>query len=162
MSKNKEVTPVYQCSDHAVELHVVYGPVSSCLSLKICRVNSLWDRFQRPAWTTGTLIPASFLCGIISAVLIWRGGQHTRRTEKIEQTLRTALAIENKEEHTPLHGSTENISKDYPDPPHRQTSVSGTNDLDESLEKDDDSSAMTASSVVSPAIVDEMTIPPVT
>ncbi|KIJ70056.1 hypothetical protein HYDPIDRAFT_121420 [Hydnomerulius pinastri MD-312] len=51
------------------------------------------NRFNRPAWTTGTLIPASFLCGLVSAILIWYGGQQTRRTEQVEKRMRSALAI---------------------------------------------------------------------
>ena len=42
----------------------------------------------------GTLIPASFLCGIMAAVLIWRGGQKTKRTKEVEETLRAALEVE--------------------------------------------------------------------
>jgi hypothetical protein len=52
------------------------------------------NRFQRPAWTTGTLIPASFLCGIFSAVFIWRGGQKTKRKQKVEEILRQALEMD--------------------------------------------------------------------
>ncbi|KAF8592432.1 hypothetical protein K439DRAFT_1378530 [Ramaria rubella] len=52
------------------------------------------DRFQRPAWTTGTLIPFSFLCGITASVLIWRGGQKTKRTKAVEERLRAALEAE--------------------------------------------------------------------
>lgn len=51
-------------------------------------------RFERPAWSTGTLIPASFLCGIASAVFIWKGGQKTKRTEEVRERLRLALKIE--------------------------------------------------------------------
>jgi hypothetical protein len=40
------------------------------------------------------LIPASFLCGIIAAIFIWRGGQRTKRTKEVEQRLRMALAME--------------------------------------------------------------------
>lgn len=50
--------------------------------------------FQRPAWSTGILIPLSFLCGIASAVLIWHGGQKTKRTAEVEKRLRMALASE--------------------------------------------------------------------
>lgn len=50
--------------------------------------------FQRPAWSTGTLIPASFLCGILAAIFIWRGGQKTKRTKEVERRLRIALAME--------------------------------------------------------------------
>lgn len=49
------------------------------------------NRFQRPAWSTGILIPASFLCGIFSGVFIWRGGQKTKRTAVVEERLRLAL-----------------------------------------------------------------------
>ncbi|KAG2077323.1 hypothetical protein BDR04DRAFT_1124923 [Suillus decipiens] len=72
-------------------------------------------KFERPAWTTGSLIPASFLCGIISAILIWRGGRLTRRTEKIENDLRTALAINN--HNGPLRVSSINISTNSPKSP---------------------------------------------
>jgi len=51
------------------------------------------NRFQRPAWSTGTLIPISFLCQILSGVFIWRGGQKTKRTAVVEERLRTALGI---------------------------------------------------------------------
>jgi len=49
------------------------------------------NRFQRPAWSTGILIPASFLCGIVAAVFIWRGGQKTKRTKQVAERLRLAL-----------------------------------------------------------------------
>ena len=49
-------------------------------------------RFQRPAWTTGVLIPASFLCGIGAAIVIWRGGERTKRVEEVKERLRAALA----------------------------------------------------------------------
>jgi hypothetical protein len=56
------------------------------------------NRFQRPAWTTGSLIPASFLCGIASAVFIWRGGQKTKRTKEVSERLRAALDAKHPEE----------------------------------------------------------------
>ncbi|KAI5124945.1 hypothetical protein M0805_007372 [Coniferiporia weirii] len=57
---------------------------------------TMWglNRFQRPAWSTGTLIPVSFLCGIMSAVFIWRGGQKTKRTKEVRERLRLALTLE--------------------------------------------------------------------
>lgn len=107
------------------------------------------NRFERPAWTTGSLIPASFLCGIISAILIWRGGRLTRRTEKIENDLRTALAINNHNDL--LHVPSINISTNSP------SNHPGTNTLNGmSPEKRDDSGTITTSPV-SPAIVEEMT-----
>ena len=50
-------------------------------------------RFQRPPWTTGSLIPLSFLCGIASAILIWRGGQKTKRTKEVREKLRKVLMM---------------------------------------------------------------------
>ncbi|VDB96951.1 unnamed protein product [Peniophora sp. CBMAI 1063] len=52
------------------------------------------DLHQRPAWTTGCLIPCAFLCGIVSGVLIWRGGELTKRTKRVEELLRVALAAQ--------------------------------------------------------------------
>ncbi|OJA13791.1 hypothetical protein AZE42_00522 [Rhizopogon vesiculosus] len=120
--------------------------------------DSLQNRFERPAWTTGTLIPASFLCGIISGVLIWRGGQRTRRTEKIEQILRIALAMEKKEKQGLSHGSTENASIHSPGTPLRLTSIACTDDLTASSENNDNHGLIVAS-LGSPAIIEEMTIP---
>ncbi|KAG1866516.1 hypothetical protein DFJ58DRAFT_724013 [Suillus subalutaceus] len=113
------------------------------------------NRFERPAWTTGSLIPASFLCGIIAAILIWRGGKLTRRTEKIENTLRTALAMDQYD--GLLHVPTTNISTNYPSELPGQTSTAGTHDLHASSEKRDNSGAICAPPAVSP-IVEEMMI----
>jgi len=55
------------------------------------------NRFQRPPWSTGILIPASFLCGIASAIFIWRGGKKTRRVKEVEAFLKNALAMEEKQ-----------------------------------------------------------------
>jgi len=55
------------------------------------------NRFTRPPWSTGILIPASFLCGIVAAIFIWRGGKKTKRVEKVEQFLKSALAMEEKQ-----------------------------------------------------------------
>ncbi|KAK0468224.1 uncharacterized protein EV420DRAFT_1503422 [Desarmillaria tabescens] len=52
------------------------------------------NRFDRPAWTTGSLIPASFLCGIFSAVFIARGSAKTKRKSVVEDRLRAALAMQ--------------------------------------------------------------------
>jgi predicted metal-dependent phosphotriesterase family hydrolase len=34
------------------------------------------------------------LCGIIASILIWKGGQKTKRTKAVEETLRAALEAE--------------------------------------------------------------------
>ncbi|KAK0544172.1 hypothetical protein OC844_007496 [Tilletia horrida] len=47
---------------------------------------------DRPAWTTGTLIPCSFLCGIGAAVLIAMGSKKTKKTDEVEERLRAAFA----------------------------------------------------------------------
>ena len=49
----------------------------------------------------GCLIPLSFLCGIIAGILIWRGGELSKRTEEVEARLRGALE---KERSNPLEG----------------------------------------------------------
>ncbi|KAJ7764982.1 hypothetical protein DFH07DRAFT_811020 [Mycena maculata] len=90
---------------HGTETHRAF-PINT--ALLICLLNdgnsifqvmlcaTMWslDRFQRPAWSTGSLIPASFLCGIGAAVFIAVGGNHTKRIEKVEARLRAALAME--------------------------------------------------------------------
>lgn len=91
---------------HGTETHRAF-PIN--IALLICFLNdgnslfqiflcgTMWglNRFQRPAWSTGILIPASFLCGIGAAVLIWRGGEKTKRVEEVRRRLRSALASEN-------------------------------------------------------------------
>ncbi len=52
------------------------------------------NRFQRPAWTTATTLPACFVAGIAAGVYIWWGGKKTRRHEQVEERLRAALAME--------------------------------------------------------------------
>jgi hypothetical protein len=89
--------------------------------------------------------------------LIWRGGQRTRRKEKIEQILRIALAIEQEEKHNISHESTQNVSTDSPDTPLRRTGIAVTNDLTAFSEIND--SSVIAISLVSPAVVEEMTTP---
>ena len=42
----------------------------------------------------GCLIPLSFLCGIVAGILIWRGGEMSKRTEEVEARLRGALEME--------------------------------------------------------------------
>ncbi|CAK9781702.1 hypothetical protein CC85DRAFT_324772 [Cutaneotrichosporon oleaginosum] len=51
------------------------------------------NRHTRPPWTTGSLIPLSFLCGIGAGVLIWQGGKRTKKTAAVEDKLRKALAV---------------------------------------------------------------------
>ncbi|TFK23246.1 hypothetical protein FA15DRAFT_670632 [Coprinopsis marcescibilis] len=87
---------------HGTETHRAF-PIST--ALWICFLNdansifqiilcgTMWgmNRFQRPPWSTGILIPAGFLCGIGSAVLIWRGGERTKRIEEVRKRLQAVL-----------------------------------------------------------------------
>ena len=47
--------------------------LNSAFQCMLC--GCMWglNQYQRPAWTTGSLIPLSFLCGIGAGVLIWQG-----------------------------------------------------------------------------------------
>ncbi|TFY83946.1 hypothetical protein EWM64_g71 [Hericium alpestre] len=95
---------------HGTETHRAF-PINTAMT--ICLLNDWnsifqimlsacqWsmDRIARPDWTTGLLIPASFMCGIGSGVYIWRGGKKTRRTEHVEKCLRDALQM-----HAVSHG----------------------------------------------------------
>ncbi|TEB35642.1 hypothetical protein FA13DRAFT_1788259 [Coprinellus micaceus] len=87
---------------HGTETHRAF-PIT--MALWICLLNDLNSVFQiilcgtmwfinRPAWSTGILIPAGFLCGIGAAVVIWRGGERTKRVEEVRERLRAALAAE--------------------------------------------------------------------
>ncbi|KAK6909033.1 hypothetical protein I203_103043 [Kwoniella mangroviensis CBS 8507] len=51
------------------------------------------DWHERPAWTTGCLIPLSFLCGIGAAVLIWQGSARTKKSALVSEKLRNALNV---------------------------------------------------------------------
>jgi len=65
---------------------------NSLFQIALCGV--LWGlhRLERPAWPTGVLIPATFLCGIAAGVLIWRGSEKTKRVEEVRQKLLAVLA----------------------------------------------------------------------
>ncbi|THV08448.1 hypothetical protein K435DRAFT_11158 [Dendrothele bispora CBS 962.96] len=90
---------------HGTETHRAF-PINT--ALLICCLNdgnsifqcilcgTMWglNRFERPPWSTGILIPASFLCGIISAVFIARGGSKTKRTKVVKEKLQAALNTE--------------------------------------------------------------------
>jgi hypothetical protein len=71
-----------------------YNSIYSLMEDQFLMTIPHFSRFDRPGWTTGTLIPASFLCGIFAAVLIWRGGQQTKRVAKVEERLKRALSTE--------------------------------------------------------------------
>ncbi|KAG8925645.1 hypothetical protein FRC01_009883 [Tulasnella sp. 417] len=72
--------------------------LNSVFQIMLCGVMWGLNRFTRPAWTTGTLIPASFLCGIGASIFIWRGGAKTKKTEQVESKLREALQVSNRKD----------------------------------------------------------------
>ncbi|KAI0650754.1 hypothetical protein C8Q79DRAFT_1006990 [Trametes meyenii] len=90
---------------HGTQTHRAF-PIDLALWICVCNdLNSffqcllsgtMWglDRFARPAWTTGTTLPAAFVAGIVAGVLIYWGGRKTRRTEQVEERLRMALKME--------------------------------------------------------------------
>ncbi|KAH9899930.1 hypothetical protein C8Q73DRAFT_339831 [Cubamyces lactineus] len=90
---------------HGTQTHRAF-PIDLALWICVCNdLNSffqcllsgtMWglDRFQRPAWTTGTTLPAAFVAGIVAGVLIYWGGRKTRRTKEVEERLRMALQME--------------------------------------------------------------------
>ncbi|KAG6873748.1 hypothetical protein C0995_011567 [Termitomyces sp. Mi166 len=80
--------------------------------------------FERPAWSTGILIPCGFLSGIAAAFLIWRGGHKTKRVAEVEERLRAALTAN---DDIPQHQT------GYP-PPRRRPTRKMTN-LSEGLEE---------------------------
>ncbi|KAF5333456.1 hypothetical protein D9611_002429 [Ephemerocybe angulata] len=80
--------------------------LNSVFQIILC--GTMWglNRFQRPPWSTGILIPAGFISGIAAAVLIWRGGERTKRVEEVRERLRAALLAEYpRPEPSPLQGT---------------------------------------------------------
>ncbi|CDU25994.1 uncharacterized protein SPSC_06165 [Sporisorium scitamineum] len=47
---------------------------------------------DRPAWSTGTFMPCSFLAGIGAAVCIWKGGEKSKKKREVEEKLLAAFA----------------------------------------------------------------------
>ncbi|ORY34992.1 hypothetical protein BCR39DRAFT_515962 [Naematelia encephala] len=89
---------------HATETHTAF-PISWALwntllmdgnSIFQCMLcGCMWgmDWHERPAWTTGCLIPCSFLCGMGAGILIWQGSVRTKKSAKVEDQLREALGV---------------------------------------------------------------------
>ncbi|KAI9063308.1 hypothetical protein FKP32DRAFT_1758393 [Trametes sanguinea] len=100
---------------HGTPTHRAF-PIDLALWICVCNdLNSffqcllsgtMWglDRFARPAWTTGTTLPAAFVAGIVAGVLIYWGGRKTRRTKEVTERLRIALQMER--EHQNGHADT--------------------------------------------------------
>lgn len=68
------------------------GPPPGRITLKMGSLKT------RPPWTTGCLIPLGFLCAIGAGVIVWKGGQKTKKVEKVEEKLRGALGIVEEED----------------------------------------------------------------
>ncbi|EST04787.1 Protein of unknown function DUF2985 [Kalmanozyma brasiliensis GHG001] len=47
---------------------------------------------DRPAWSTGTFMPCSFLAGIAAGVTIWKGGERSKKKREVEERLLEAFA----------------------------------------------------------------------
>ncbi|KAG6856333.1 hypothetical protein H0H87_005451 [Tephrocybe sp. NHM501043] len=74
--------------------HAESNVSSDILKLGIDPMEQRLTDFQRPAWSTGILIPSGFIVGIAAAVLIWRGGEKTKRVAQVEERLRAALSAD--------------------------------------------------------------------
>ncbi|PVF96446.1 hypothetical protein CPB86DRAFT_709048 [Serendipita vermifera] len=92
---------------HATDTHRAFSlkfAIAICISVDLNSVfqillcGCMWglNRFQRPAWTVATLIPLSFLCGIASGILIWKGGERSKKTAEVRERLQQALEQEKK------------------------------------------------------------------
>ncbi|KAG8960598.1 hypothetical protein FRC03_006347 [Tulasnella sp. 419] len=124
---------------HATETHRAF-PINTALLIcllidgnsifQVILCGVMWglNRFTRPAWTTGSLIPLSFLCAILASVFIFRGSAKTKKTKQVEEKLREALQLE-KEGLMNAHIRTEDgfevveCNKDVPPPPNATTLV---------------------------------------
>lgn len=59
------------------------------------------------------------MCGILSAIFIWKGGQKTKRTKEVEERLRLALAMDRGDDafssgrRTPTQEHGQGPQKDY-------------------------------------------------
>ncbi|KAF8205070.1 hypothetical protein BJ912DRAFT_840380 [Pholiota molesta] len=120
----------------------------SIVMLQIFLCGTMWglNRFERPPWTTGLLIPASFICGIAAAVVIWKGGERTKRVDEVKDRLRAALANKPPPEDDQLPQS---LSRN----PRPGTNSTSAMLVDESREKDRDHAS--ASSIIE----ESMTVP---
>jgi hypothetical protein len=99
----------------------LFNDGNSIFQIMLCATMWSLNRFDRPAWSTGLLIPFSFLCGIMSAVFIWRGGKQTKRSDEISEKLRTVLAMEvphqlNESTKSNLGKAPPNMEKEAPKP----------------------------------------------
>ncbi|SCV73889.1 BQ2448_6319 [Microbotryum intermedium] len=56
---------------------------NSAFQAILCGVMWGLNRYDRPAWTTGCLIPLSFGCGIAGAILIWQCSERTKRKAEV-------------------------------------------------------------------------------
>ncbi|KAM0790184.1 hypothetical protein ACM66B_005502 [Microbotryomycetes sp. NB124-2] len=69
---------------------------NSAFQAMLCGVMWGLNRFNRPAWTTGCLIPLSFGCMIAASIMIWQAGERTKR--KAEVTRKVWLMLKKDEE----------------------------------------------------------------
>lgn len=77
-------------------LITLFTLTNSLLQIALCGVMYGLNRFNRPSALTACLIVASFLCGIVAAVLIWRCGERTKK--KAEVSRRVWIMLKKDEE----------------------------------------------------------------
>jgi len=63
----------------------------------LCGVMWGLNRWDRPAWTTGCLIPLSFGCGIGAAVIVWQAGEKTKRKTEVSAAMWKLLKSDEEE-----------------------------------------------------------------
>ncbi|KAG6854825.1 hypothetical protein C0991_012015 [Blastosporella zonata] len=125
-------------SFYAVQCGVLTGTSGPLPTIE--QISSGDQSFQRPAWSTGILIPCGFIVGISAAVLIWRGGERTKRVAEVQERLRAALTTEDEDD----NGSNQTASY----PPSRRRDAEIMAQLPEGLEENE------------VKVDEEMTVPP--
>lgn len=149
---------------HGMETHRAF-PIN--YALLICCLNDgnsifqamlcgcMWsmNRFQRPPWTTGTLIPASFLCGIFSAVFIARGSAISKRTAEVKKRLEAALLMERRSKYPSAELNGKQVSG-LDEPPNPSRMVKQSEEKEASLNIKHQSSVD-----LDPVVEEQMTVP---
>ncbi|KAM0751387.1 hypothetical protein T439DRAFT_325525 [Meredithblackwellia eburnea MCA 4105] len=81
-------TPTHHASPIKFALWIAVLMIgNSVFQALLCVAMWGWNRFTRPAWTTGCLIPLSFGCGIAAAILIWQSGERTKRKAEVTRAM---------------------------------------------------------------------------
>lgn len=70
---------------------------NSVFQALLCAAMWGYNRFNRPAWMTGVLIPLSFLCMIVASILIWKGAEWTKRKTEVSAAVWKMLKADQEE-----------------------------------------------------------------